>query len=48
MRSTRSSLLLVLPMFGLVACGNDIDFLPDDDPTPVARATWYQDVAPIV
>jgi hypothetical protein len=41
----RASLRLVLPMLGLVACGNDVATSPDDDAAPV---TWYQDVAPIV
>jgi hypothetical protein len=32
--------------FGLAACGSDDAAAPDAD--PVARATWYQDVAPIL
>jgi hypothetical protein len=44
----RSSLVIVFAAIGLVACGNDIATPSDGDATPVARATWYQDVAPIV
>ena len=38
--------LIVVPLLGLVACGNDSE--APQEPPPVARATWYQDVAPIV
>ncbi len=44
----RSLGLLAIPLFGLAAaCGNNsVETTPDPDPIP--RATWFQDVAPIV
>jgi len=43
----RSLAWLAIPLVGLAACGND-EAETTPDPEPVARATWYQDVAPIV
>ncbi|HEU0032464.1 MAG TPA: hypothetical protein VFQ53_17650 [Kofleriaceae bacterium] len=40
-------LSLCLVPFALAACGADDDDTPPD-PDPVARSTWYQDVAPIL
>ncbi len=42
MRSIRLILLI-----GLAACGTDVSTGSTPDATPTARATWYQDVAPI-
>jgi len=42
----RVALLLSLLVPALTACGNDSADTPDA--TPIARATWYQDVAPIL
>ncbi len=42
----RSSLGLLVSLLGLIACGNDSETTPA--PTPVARATWFEDVAPIL
>lgn len=41
----RTSVGMFVALLGLVACGTDEESPPD---VPVARATWYQDVAPIL
>jgi hypothetical protein len=45
MRARALALLGFAPL-ALIACGTDVADTPDPDPVP--RATWYQDVAPIV
>jgi hypothetical protein len=40
--------LFGLLTLSLIACGTDVREDDTPDPDPVARATWYQDVAPIV
>ena len=39
---------LLLASVALTACGTDVRTDPDPQPEPTPRATWYQDVAPIV
>lgn len=45
---TSTPLLLGLATVALIGCGTDVAQDDDPDPDPAPRATWYQDVAPIV
>jgi hypothetical protein len=45
---TSTPCLIGLASVALFACGTDVAMDDDPDPDPVPRATWYQDVAPIV